>query len=228
MICRESIPELVECARDQAVPGRELRAHLATCADCRQRWDAEQQLTAHLRVMRIRTSTLKSPASRREALMREFARQHQQRVTPLRPAPARAMPAWAIPAWAIPAWGWTLAAAAAVLIAVLIGQQAGLHSRNTVLPAARTHSVHAFGAILYEASADASALSTDDFVAVPYTPPLAAGEMVRMVHADMYPEALTSMGVAVDPAWSGNLPVDMVVGEDGLPRAVRISDNGQN
>jgi hypothetical protein len=218
MICAERIAEIIECARGQAVPGRELRAHLETCASCRQRWDAEQHLTAHLRVMRIRTGTLKSPASRREALVEEFGRQHKNRATPLR----------AIPSRTIPAWGWTLAAAAAVLLAVLIGHQAGLRSRHTVIPAARSHAVHSGGAVLYEVSMDASALSSDDFVAVPYTPPLAAGEMVRMVHADMYPEALTSLGVAVDPAWAGNLPVDMVVGEDGLPRAVRISDSGQN
>jgi hypothetical protein len=218
MNCAERIAEIVECARSQAVPGKELRAHFETCANCRRRWDAERHLTEHLSRMRIRTSTLKSPASRREALMREFARQRQQRVTPLRPTPARAMPAW----------GWALAAAAAVLIAVLIGHQAGLRSRRTVLPAARTHAVHNGGAVLYEVSTDASALSSDAFVAIPYTPPLAAGEMVRMVHADMYPEALTSLGVAVDPAWAGNLPVDMVVGEDGMPRAVRISDSSQN
>ena len=76
-------------------------------------------------------------------------------------------------------------------------------------------------------SADASALSSDDFIAVPWTPPLAPGEMVRMVHADMRPEALASMGVEVNPLWAGELPVDVVVGEDGLPRAVRIADSSQ-
>ena len=223
MICTQRIAEIVECARSQALASRELRAHLETCAACRQRWDAEQHLTEHLRTMRIRTSALKPPASRREVLMEEFARQHTQRVTPLSPKSSRALPSRALPSWT-----WTLAAAAAVLLAVFIGHQAALRSRHTVAPAARTHAVRSGGAVFYEVSTDASALSSDAFVAIPYTPPLAAGEMVRMVHADMYPEALSSLGVAVDPAWAGNLPVDMVVGEDGLPRAVRISDNGQN
>jgi hypothetical protein len=216
MNCAERIAEIVDCARSQALPGQELRAHFQTCASCRQRWEAEQHLTEHLGVMRIRISAVKTPLSHREALMEEFAR--RQRVTPLRPTPARA----------VPGWGWALAAAATVLLAVLAGHQAGLRSRHTVLPAARTHAVHSGGAVIYEVSNDASALSSDAFVAIPYTPPLAAGEMVRMVHADMYPEALTSLGVAVDPAWAGNLPVDMVIGEDGLPRAVRISDSNQN
>jgi hypothetical protein len=70
-------------------------------------------------------------------------------------------------------------------------------------------------------------LSSDDFIAVPYTPPLAPGEMVRVVHTNLYPEALASMGMAVNPLWAGNLAADVVEGEDGLPRAVRITDNGQ-
>jgi hypothetical protein len=115
------------------------------------------------------------------------------------------------------------------MLAIFAGHAAGVRSRHAVSPAARTHGSgvqNIQNAVLYEASLDASALSTDDFVAIPYTPPLAQGEMVRMVHADMYPEALASLGVAVDPEWTGNMPVDIVVGEDGMPRAVRMSDNG--
>jgi len=136
--------------------------------------------------------------------MRDFARIHR------RPAAQR--------------WVWTLAAAAALLLAVFIGHEAGKRTRKAVSPAAvRSHDE----SVLYEASLDASALSSDDFIAVPYTPPLAPGEMVRVVHADLYPEALASMGVEVDPSWAGNLPADVVVGEDGLPRAVRIAENSQ-
>jgi hypothetical protein len=75
---------------------------------------------------------------------------------------------------------------------------------------------------------EAVALSNDGFITVPYSPPLAPGEMVRVVHTDLYPESLASMGVEVDPAWTGELPADVAVGEDGLPRAVRITGNGQN
>ncbi len=136
--------------------------------------------------------------------MRDFARIHN------RPAVQR--------------WVGTLAAAAALLLAVFAGHEAGKQSIRKVSPAAvRIHDE----SVLYEASLDASALSSDDFIAVPYTPPLAPGEMVRVVHADLYPEALASMGVEVDPSWTGNLPADVVVGEDGLPRAVRIAENSQ-
>ena len=41
MTCSERIVELVECARHRAEPDRELQAS-DSCADCGERWDAEQ------------------------------------------------------------------------------------------------------------------------------------------------------------------------------------------
>jgi hypothetical protein len=202
MTCRERIVDLVECARRQAQPNRELRTHLLICAHCGERWNRERQLTAQFRAMRIQAAR-GSRDTQRESLMRDFARIHR------RPA--------------VQSWVWALGAAAALLLAVFIGHEAGKRSNKAVSPAIRIHGE----SILYEASLDASALSSDDFIAVPYTPPLAPGEMVRVLHADLYPEALASMGVEVDPSWAGNLPADVVVGEDGLPRAVRITENSQ-
>jgi len=202
MTCSEWTMELVECARQQTTPDRELRVHLSICAHCSERWDREQQLTAHFRAMRMQAA-LQSRNSQRESLMRDFARIHRRK--------------------AVPSWVWALGAAAALLLAVFLGHEAGKRNSKAVSPAVRVHGEP----VLYEASLDASALSSDDFIAVPYTPPLAPGEMVRVVHADLYPEALASMGVEVDPAWAGDLPADVVVGEDGLPRAVRIAENAQ-
>jgi len=215
MTCTEWTAELVECARREGrerQPGRELRAHLAACAHCRERWDAELMLNAHFRTVRRSAAAQESlrgdaQAERRENLLRDFRRIHRP----------RAMPSWTV----------GLAAAAAIVLAVLLGYMAGRPARK---PA---HPVRTQSAVLYQyretLSMDASELSADDFIAVPYTPPLAPGEMVRVVHADLYPDALASMGVDVDPSWGDRLPADVVVGEDGLPRAVRISEsNGQN
>jgi hypothetical protein len=211
MTCSQRIVELVECARHQAEPDRELRRHLTSCADCRERWDRERQLTSQLRIMRRRVEALGSPNAGRKSLMREFSQKHKRKTAY--------------------AWVWGLTAAAALLLAGWLGHAAGK----------RPHGVRTEQAAVYEASAslnslslsgvslsnDASALSNDDFIAVPFTPPLATGELVTMVHTDMYPEALASLGVEVDPSWPGDLPVDVVVGEDGLPRAVRITENNQ-
>jgi hypothetical protein len=222
MTCRERIDELVEYARrtecdgSGVEPDRELRAHLSLCEHCRDRWDAELRLTSQLRTIRGAVAALRSPGDfsrirSRESLMRDFSRIHRHT--------------------AAPSWTWALAAAAALLLAAFLGHMWGQSGEK---PA---REVRKGQAVLYDASIalsnlsnlsnDASALSSDDFIAVPYTPPLAPGEMVRVVHADLYPEALASMGVEVDPSWVDRLPADVVVGEDGLPRAVRIADNGQ-
>lgn len=209
MNCSNWTTELVDSARRSgrwAEPGRELRAHLAVCEGCRERWEAERQLTSHFEVIRRQMRPLRSPAGQRESLMREFSRIHGRRV--------------------IPAWAWALSAAAALVLAVMIGHVLGEATKKPIRQVQKPQ------AVLYEAievlSNDASALSTDDFIAVPYTPPLAQGEMVRVVHEELYPEALASMGVEVDPAWTDRLPADVVVGEDGLPRAVRISEGNEN
>jgi hypothetical protein len=208
MICRERVGELVECARRPSEPGPELRAHLAGCRDCRNRWEAENELAAALRVMRDRAAARREPNWRREVLMDEFAR--TQRHAPVRP------------------WVWTFAAAAALISAVFIGHELGVRQRPAPVPASLTTPGEGDrAAVLYEASLDASALSGDDFVAVPYAPPLAPGELVRVVDADLYPGALASMGFDVDPAWASDFSAEVVVGGDGLPRAVRITGNGQ-
>lgn len=225
MTCGEWTKELVECVRrdgGDAAPDQALRAHLSLCAHCRERWDAERQLTDQLRSMRtmaVGAASLGSRDIRRESLMRDFSLLHRR-------SAGRSQSAQS--------WVWGLSAAAALVLAVLLGHfvgQAGARrTRGTVSPATRTHEVRTNRTIVYEAnyslSNDASALSSDDFIAVPYTPPLAPGEMVRVVHADLYPEALASMGVGVDPSWTGDLPAEVLVGEDGLPRAVRITENG--
>jgi hypothetical protein len=52
------------------------------------------------------------------------------------------------------------------------------------------------------------------------------------MHAELYPAALTTLGVSIDPgimASSGNgtIHADVVVGEDGLPRAIRVERGDQ-
>lgn len=199
MRCADRMAEIVENARRGAEPGRELRAHLAACDQCAARWESERHLTDQFRVMRLRAAALMEQDTHRDVLMRDFAELHRAR-------PARR-------------WVWALGAAAAVFAAILVGHLAGTRARPAAPRSAQ--------AVLYEASTDASELSSDDFVAVPYTPPLAQGELVRVVHTELHPEALARMGIDVDPEWASEIPADVVVGEDGVPRAVRITENAQ-
>jgi hypothetical protein len=216
MTCTERMRELVECARARSGhggmgPSRDLRAHMEGCARCAERWDAERGLSDQFAAMRTEAAALTSDNQWREAKRRDlkrqfaafdFARQHRRAV-------ARS-------------WGLGLAAAAAVVLAVFAGQIAGTRSHRPPAPIVEAVPDS------FEFSGDATELSSDDFIAVPYTPPLAQGELVRVVHADLVPEALASLGIDVDPASSSNVPADLVIGEDGIPRAVRLTDGSQN
>ena len=233
MTCTKRVGELVECARRRTEPGRDLRAHLAGCTPCAERWEAERELTDQFRTMRLRAAALMALDTERDGLMRDFARldlagQRRRR--------------------AVRSWVLALGAAAALLVSVFVGHIAGTRMRQTPPRAIRTNGRRNPPTVFYEAggfetngfeksgfepsgfepSSDASALSSDDFIAVPYTPPLAQGELVRVVHADLYPEALASLGFDIDPASASNVPADVVVGEDGIPRAVRITEIAQN
>ena len=207
MTCTERMAELVECARRSMNPGRDLREHLVSCTRCAERWDAERGLSDQFAAMRTEASALTAADPGREALMRQFAafdfaRQRRKAATR--------------------SWGLGLAAAAALVLAVFAGQIAGTRSHRSSTPITEAAPDSP------EFSGDATELSSDDFIAVPYTPPLAQGELVRVVHEDLVPEALASLGIDVDPASSGNVSAEVVVGEDGIPRAVRLTDNSQN
>ena len=215
MTCANRIVELVEYARREVEPRRELRAHLGACTGCSDRWEAERRLTVQFRLMRMQAADWSSPETQRESLLAQFALRNSAR------QPRR---------MAYRPWVWVLGAAAALVVSVYLGHIAGVHVTRAKMrpaPATRTHGVRSAQTFFYEASTDASALSSEDFVAVPYAPPLAQGEIVRVVHTDLYPAALASMGIGVNPAWSGELPADVVVGEDGVPRAVRITEAAQ-
>jgi len=221
MSCTERMRELVECARARSEsggigPGRDLRAHLVSCTRCAERWDAERGLSDQFGAMRAEAVALTADNPRREAgreaLMRQFAacdfaRRHRN-------AAARS-------------WGMGLAAAAAVVLAVFAGQIAGTRSHHQTPARIAEAAPDAVDPSGDEFSGDATELSSDDFIAVPYTPPLAQGELVRVVHADLVPEALASLGIDVDPASPGNVSADLVIGEDGIPRAVRLTDGSQ-
>ena len=63
---------------------------------------------------------------------------------------------------------------------------------------------------------------SSEFIAVAYAPPLAAGEFVSVLRTELQPAALARMGIDVDTSYTNAIPADVVVGEDGFPRAVRV------
>jgi hypothetical protein len=110
-----------------------------------------------------------------------------------------------------PKWFWSFAAVAAALVAGVVA----IPHKTPVAPAVEVAS---------DSSDAAADPDSEGFIAVPYVPPLATGEMLRVVHTELNPAELASLGVNVDPTLTAQLPADLLLGEDGMPRAVRVAD----
>jgi hypothetical protein len=201
--CRSWVCELVECARAQAAPSSELRQHLRECPACAARWASERNLEAHLEAVKEAAAARQPADAQRERIMRQFARMHRRTVHPL--------------------VRWALAAAAALVLAT------GVWSVwRGVAPPVSHPGQSAPGTGTWADAAEAEEPDAGEgFVAVPYAPPLAPGEFVRVVHAELDVVELARMGVLVDDFDTAVVPADMVVGEDGFPRAVRVWDDSQ-
>jgi hypothetical protein len=206
-LCNEQTGALIECARLGRNPDATLLAHLSVCATCEERWRSELALTEQFRGMRAQAMAADAASQARRdlraaALLRKVEERKPVTILPLRAPTGNSI--------------WVLAAAAAVLLAVGVGYGAGARAR-------RSHVVRNPQSVIYEASAD---LSGGDFVAIPYALPLVPGEVVDIEQASLGPQDLLSMGLTamgLDVDDDANVAADVVVGQDGFPRAVRIS-----
>ena len=216
MNCRVCIAELVECARAGLPPGAQLQGHLRACPPCRERWEGERALSMQFRKMRGVALARRQPDAQRERIMRAF---EQARPNVFRPS-----------------LRWALGMAAVLLLAVALGQvwRSGPRStgpaKNPVPGSSQESANRAAEGAAVSASGNMGAsgadepISNDDFVEVPYAPPLATGEFVRVVRTELRPTALARMGVYVDAAETDEIPADVLLGEDGSPRGVRLSE----
>lgn len=203
MNCRNWIVELVECARTDFEPRAELRQHLEHCPPCRERWDDERNLSARFQTMRATASARKRSPAKRAELMREFRSAHQTLI-PL-------------------SLKWSLSIAAVLLLAIALGRawrnDRGATS-NAIEVAENARVDSDFLADLNKGAED------DGFLPVPYAPPLATGEFVRVVRTELRPIALARMGIDVE-SYPDEIAADVLLGEDGLPRAVRLLEEKQ-
>lgn len=214
MDCGNWIVEVVESARTGLQPGAELQKHLRECPRCRDRWDDEQRLSAELRLVRDDASARRSSAVRRETIMREFELAHQRTVMhpPVRLA---------------------FSIAAILLLTVALGlvwrsnRPTGASAQNPNTSAGTSEELASIPRNEFAEAGDLEKLPEDnDFIAVPYAPPLAPGEFIRVVRTELRPNALARMGIYVDASFN-EMPADVVLGEDGFPRAVRVLEDVQ-
>jgi hypothetical protein len=185
---------------------RELQQHLRECPECAARWVGVQNLEAHFHVTRQAAAARQPADAQRERIMRQFALMRRRTERPV--------------------LRWALAAAAALVLAVGVG--AVWLGGGSGVPYVFRHAEGSAGSSVWADAPQAEAPEAEEgFVAVPYATPLAPGEFVSVVHAELGSVELARMGVFVDDLDASEIPADVVVGEDGFPRAVRVLDDSQ-
>jgi hypothetical protein len=159
---------------------------------------SEMQFRQPVRRLRTAARAWRAPDELRERLLRDFdAVQAARRVQPR----------------------WALMAAAAALIAAALTMS--WHFSPQSAAAVATSSQTGWDQLAGSAEGE--------FVAVPYAPPLAPGESVDVIRTQLDTQALERMGVniALASAASAQINADLVLGQDGLPRAVRVLGQAQ-
>ena len=107
-------------------------------------------------------------------------------------------------------WAWGAAAAAVLFAAVWFP------AHNAAAPDRRAN----------EEVVTAALVDTDEesgFIPVPYSPPPAVGESIAIVRRELDGAELARMGIDLPFADPDGFDAEIVLGEDGVPRAVRLA-----
>ena len=205
MKCETANLELVECARTREVPGQALGTHLAACESCRERWESERALTNHFRAMRI-ASVPDSLEWSKAVLLREFdaTRRRERQVR----------------------WMWAMSTAAILLLSVVMVRDIRVRPAGSA-PSGMVTEAAAYAPREYpqEEFAPAAEAGEKGFIKVPFALDPAPGETFQVVRTQLDTAELARMGVSVDPGWTGSLQADVLIGQDGLTQAVRLSND---
>jgi hypothetical protein len=192
------------------------RFHAETCESCAARLAEARSLAEALRETAEDSRTLGAPAHLEQRLMAAF-REHQCGLERSRYRTNRLRLRWA---------EWMAIAATA---AVLVIAGAWNYSRGHAHTAskANTNSIsaaaNANGVAQQTVPVESAAVEDSDFVPVPYGEGLSADDSGLVVRVSLTRSALGSLGYPVDEMNGGDVvQADLLVGEDGLPRAVRL------
>jgi len=194
----------------QLQAAREHMRHCSHCAALEQQW---QVLRADLRFLGRETREAEAPDRVEMRLRQEFRTKHKTMKT--RRAAVAAT--------------WALAAAAVLLILVSWVRWHNDHTRiarvhPTTTNAPQSTAPQSTGIATPDEVGEVVVASNDsgDFTLLPGSVPSAL-EDATVVHVQMQRAALGALGLTVNEEHAGDLiQVDLLVGDDGLPQAVRL------
>ncbi|MGC1291730.1 MAG: hypothetical protein WA855_10645 [Candidatus Acidiferrales bacterium] len=202
------------------------RFHAETCEACAARLAEARMVAQGLRDAAEDAEGLEAPERLEGRLVAAF-REHQRSLERERYRERRVRLRWA---------EWMgLAAAAVVLAGVGAWGFSHGHARATktsssavVKSAVNAGANGANGGAQQAAGVETAAAEEAGFVPVPYGEGLSADDSGLVVRVSMTRSALGSLGYPVDEMDGGDvIQADLLVGEDGWPRAVRLVQQGQ-
>ena len=190
---------------------RAAREHLRHCSHCAALQAQWQALRTDLRTLAHETARAGSPARVEMRLRQEFRTKHKTMKTHRAAVAAT----------------WALAAAAVLLVAF-----SWLHWREQRIAKVQPAPIHSVqkseppssGALDASELGDVVVASNDsgEFTLLPGSMPSEV-EDATVVHVQMQRAALGALGLAVNEEQAGDwIQVDLLVGDDGLPQAVRL------
>jgi hypothetical protein len=226
MTCEEFETIGLDAERDALLSEAQRAAvseHVASCSRCAALWDSWQAARLELRTLAQATVTAETPARVEMRLRQEFRTRHHS-VKVRRTA--------VVAAWAL--------AAAAVLVGAVswvqwrsnqhkgAGNQLNVSQTAGNLPKNSGATAENPGAIQQDSTADSQTLVADnelsDFTLLPGVLPADTDDSA-ILSVRMQRGALGALGLPVNEDRAGEwIQVDLLVGNDGLPQAVRLPE----
>ena len=213
MSCEDFEDDVVDLARGEELGDAERAetlAHAEECLRCAARLDDERAVTSGLRAFAARTAGAEAPPRIEAALLRALRDpQTVERGGATPASPSRAVVLL------------LLAAAAAILAAIVVVPPRAGSSPEPAAPTAVAPATVAGG----EAAAVGAAGENADFVALSYGEDLGELDSVQVVRVELPRTALAALGWAgSDSAQTGPVKAEVIVGHDGVARAIRFVD----
>lgn len=213
MTCEEF--EAIELERPDTLAADVARAHASSCSRCAALQESWQEARAELQALRAATQNAEAPQRVEMRLRQEFRARHRT----LKTRPAAVFAAWALAAAAmlVGAISWRNWRLAQELPSILAGNKVN----------ATTTGAGAAGTINVAESPEEPTLIADnagDFTLLPGSLPQEVDDSA-IVRVRMQRGALGALGLPVNEERVNDwIQVDLLVGQDGQPKAVRLPE----